>query len=83
MTILGDALLEVTGAYRINYDILCNTEQALHAHVCPRYMTEPEELRKGPPWAYSKRQINQIPFDCTRDKALMEQLAEAIQRRLE
>jgi diadenosine tetraphosphate (Ap4A) HIT family hydrolase len=83
MTILGDALLEVTGAYRINYDILGNTEQALHAHVCPRYLTEPEELRRGPPWAYSKRQINQVPFDDTRDKALMDQLAEAIRRRLE
>ena len=39
MAILGDALLEVTGAYRINYEILGNTEPALHAHVFPRYLT--------------------------------------------
>jgi diadenosine tetraphosphate (Ap4A) HIT family hydrolase len=83
MTILGDALLEVTGAYRINYDILCNTEQALHAHVCPRYLSEPEDLRKGPPWVYSERGINQVSFDVTRDRELMEQLSEAIRQRLE
>lgn len=82
MTVLGDALLEVTGAYRINYDILCNTEPALHAHVCPRYLSEPEELRKGPPWVYSRRGLNQVPFDAARDKELMTQLAEAIQERL-
>ncbi len=33
MTVLGDALLEVTGAARINYEILGNSEPALHAHV--------------------------------------------------
>lgn len=83
MSIIGDALLEVTGAYRINYDILCNTEPALHAHVCPRYLTEPAELRQGPPWGYHARQLNQIPFDYERDKGLMGQLAAAIGRRLE
>jgi diadenosine tetraphosphate (Ap4A) HIT family hydrolase len=82
MTIVGDALLEVTGAYRINYDILCNTEPALHAHICPRYLSEPEELRRGPPWVYSKRGINQIPFDAERDMELMDKLADAICRRL-
>jgi diadenosine tetraphosphate (Ap4A) HIT family hydrolase len=82
MTIIGDALLEVTGAYRINYDILCNTEPALHAHICPRYLSEPEELRRGPPWVYSQRSINQTPFDAERDKELMERLAYEISRRL-
>ena len=82
-TIVGDALLEITGAYRINYDILCNTEQALHTHICPRYMSEPEELRRGPPWVYSQRGINQIPFDVKRDQELMAQLAAAIRCRLE
>jgi len=82
MTVIGDALLEVTGAYRINYDILCNTEPALHAHICPRYLNEPEDLRRGPPWVYSQRGINQIPFDAERDKELMDNLAGAICRRL-
>ena len=51
---LGDALLEVTGAYRINYEILGNLEPALHAHVIPRYMNEPEVFRQGPPLFYDK-----------------------------
>src|SRR5512145_3394593 len=37
MSVLGDALLEVTGAFLINYEILGNTDAALHAHVFPRY----------------------------------------------
>lgn len=35
MAVIGDALLEVTDAYRINYEILGNTEPALHAHIFP------------------------------------------------
>lgn len=82
MSVVGDALLEVTGACRINYEILCNLEPALHAHVFPRYLSEPDELRKGPPMEYQNRRINQIPFDYDRDRGLMEQIAEGIKRRL-
>lgn len=49
---LGDAVLKVTGAARINYAILGNLEPALHAHVIPRYADEPEKLRASHPWAY-------------------------------
>lgn len=49
---LGDALLKVTGAVRINYAILGNVEPALHAHVIPRYSDEPEAQRTAHPWAY-------------------------------
>jgi diadenosine tetraphosphate (Ap4A) HIT family hydrolase len=52
MSRLGDALLKVTGATRINYAIFGNQEAALHAHVIPRYLDEPEELRGAQPWAY-------------------------------
>jgi diadenosine tetraphosphate (Ap4A) HIT family hydrolase len=52
MAVLGDALLEVTRARRINYEILGNSEPALHAHLFPRYDTEPAELRNGPVWLY-------------------------------
>jgi len=41
MTVLGDALLGVTGAYRINYEILGNLEPALHAHVFPHNLEVP------------------------------------------
>ena len=49
---LGDAVLKVTGAERINYAILGNLEPALHAHVIPRYADEPAKLRTAHPWAY-------------------------------
>jgi diadenosine tetraphosphate (Ap4A) HIT family hydrolase len=52
MARLGDALLKVTNALRINYAILGNLEPALHAHVMPRYAEEPEALRTAHPWAY-------------------------------
>jgi len=48
MAHLGDAVLTVTGAERINYEILGNVEPALHAHVIPRYATEPEASRRAP-----------------------------------
>src|SRR5579862_2233589 len=52
MARLGDALLKVTAALRINYAIFGNEEPALHAHVIPRYPDEPEALRGAQPWAY-------------------------------
>lgn len=78
MAILGDALLEVTGAMRINYEILGNSEAALHAHVFPRYATEPEARRQKPVWFYDWK--NAPPFDLERDRPLMDQIAEAIGR---
>ena len=49
---LGQAVLEVTGAVRINYAMFGNLEPALHAHVHPRFADEPESLRTAHPWAY-------------------------------
>jgi diadenosine tetraphosphate (Ap4A) HIT family hydrolase len=51
MAILGDAVLRSTGALRINYAIFGNVEPALHAHVIPRFDTEPEATRTAQPWA--------------------------------
>ncbi|GAA3196870.1 HIT family protein [Lentilactobacillus kefiri] len=53
MSILGDAVLKATGALRVNYDILGNTDNFLHAHVFPRYQTEAPERLKKPVWLYS------------------------------
>ena len=50
--LLGDAVLAVTGALRINYAIFGNVEPALHAHVHPRYTDEPIEMRTHNPWGY-------------------------------
>jgi diadenosine tetraphosphate (Ap4A) HIT family hydrolase len=52
MARLGDAVLRVTNAERINYEILGNAEPELHAHLFPRYATEPPDLRRMPAWFY-------------------------------
>lgn len=51
MAALGDALLVVTGALRINYAMFGNLEPALHAHAFPRYADEPLATRTAQPWA--------------------------------
>lgn len=52
MARLGDAALQATGALRMNYEILGNSEPELHCHVFPRYASEPEHLRRMPVWFY-------------------------------
>jgi diadenosine tetraphosphate (Ap4A) HIT family hydrolase len=83
MAMVGDALLEVTGAYRINYAIAGNTDPFLHAHIVPRYLTEPEVLRKGLPWSHPQAEIDSVLFDYDRDKPLMEILCQAIEKHLQ
>ena len=51
MAALGDALLAVTGALRINYAMFGNLEPALHAHAFPRYADEPAATCTAQPWA--------------------------------
>ena len=76
MSRLGDALLKVTGAVRINYAIFGNREAALHAHVIPRYVDEPQEMRGEQPWAYD---WSAAP---TFERASCQQLAESLLREL-
>jgi diadenosine tetraphosphate (Ap4A) HIT family hydrolase len=51
MGLVGDALLGITAALRINYAIFGNVDPALHAHIFPRHSTEPEATRTAQPWA--------------------------------
>jgi diadenosine tetraphosphate (Ap4A) HIT family hydrolase len=51
MAMVGDALLDVMAALRINYAIFGNVEPALHAHIFPRHSSEPEATRSAQPWA--------------------------------
>lgn len=74
MSVIGDALLSVTDAYRINYEILGNAEAALHAHIFPRYRAEPDNLRRAPVWSYDWE--NAPPFDASRDQPLMDRIAQ-------
>jgi diadenosine tetraphosphate (Ap4A) HIT family hydrolase len=52
MSMVGDVLLRLTGAVRVNYAIFGNLEPALHAHIVPRYSDEPSERRTQQPWAW-------------------------------
>ena len=74
MTVIGDALLATTDAHRINYEILGNSEVALHAHIFPRRVTEPDQYRFGPVFAYPKAVRESRPFDPVRDEALRQAL---------
>ena len=76
MTRVGDALLKVCGALRVNYAMFGNADPALHAHVVPRYQDEPEDKRTAHPWSYD---WNQAP---TFDRKGMEELAEGLRREL-
>ena len=80
MSLIGDALLEVTGAALINYEILGNTDRALHAHIIPRYADEPDEQRRRPIWFSDLKKAPK--FDPQHDRPLMDRIAQAIQKRL-
>lgn len=62
MARLGDAVLLVTGAERINYEILGNVEPALHAHVIPRHASEDADLRKKPVWLHDWKAAAAVDF---------------------
>jgi diadenosine tetraphosphate (Ap4A) HIT family hydrolase len=78
-TTLGDAVLAVTGALRINYAIFGNVEPALHVHVVPRYVDEPEALRTAHPWGYDWAAAPR--FDALRDRSLLAALRREIESR--
>lgn len=74
MAALGDAVLAVTGAVRINYEMLGNLEPALHAHVFPRYDDEPTELKTKPVWLYPQETWEASAFDLQRDQTIMDEI---------
>jgi len=73
---LGQAVLEVTGALRINYAMFGNLEPALHAHVFPRFETEAQEFKTAHPWGYDWSKAR--PFDSSVDGALLTALRERL-----
>ena len=78
MVRIGDALLQLTDAYRINYEILGNSEPELHAHIVPRYRTESDDLRVQPPWAYDWP--NAAPYSAEVHGALQQALRMELMR---
>ena len=80
MTILGDAVLQVCRPHRLNYAMLGNLEPALHAHIIPRYASEPAEMRTSPIWSYPPEIWNaeQHAFDLARHASLQERLRDSL-----
>ena len=79
MTAIGDALLATTDAYRVNYEILGNSEPALHAHIFPRRMTEPDQYRFGPVFSYPKAERESRPFDSVRESLLLRSIRDFLE----
>jgi diadenosine tetraphosphate (Ap4A) HIT family hydrolase len=48
MTRVGDALLAIQGAARINYETWGNLDPALHTHIVPRYLDEALDKKNLP-----------------------------------
>ena len=69
-SVVGDALLQITGAVRINYEILGNLAPALHVHIFPRFDDEPDELRTAPVWSYDWEAAR--AFDADIDRPMMD-----------
>lgn len=75
----GDALLDATGAERINYETLGNSEPALHTHLIPRYHDEPAEKRRMP--AFMEYSWADAPkFDKKRDADLVRRIRQALNK---
>jgi len=82
MALIGEALMAVTPAYRINYEILGNLDPWLHAHVMPRFADEPDEYRAAPAWAYPKERREAAPFSPHRHASLVAALGDELDRLL-
>lgn len=77
MARMGDAVLAATGALRMNYEILGNSEPELHCHIFPRYVSEPEQKRKMPAWFYDWKTA--IPYAEETHGDLRKQIAHLLQ----
>lgn len=78
MAALGDAVLAVTHAVRINYAIFGNQDPALHAHVIPRYHDEPVPYVTSHPWAYDWAKAP--AFDAETHRELRDRIHAALSR---
>ncbi len=72
---VGDALLAVTGATRVNYETLGNAAPSLHTHVTPRFSDEPK-WRQGMAPAFLRLFARR--FDPARDGETMRALKAAL-----
>ncbi|NVY96290.1 hypothetical protein HU830_03745 [Lactobacillus sp. DCY120] len=83
MSLVGDALIKVCYPHKINYDILGNTDNFLHAHIFPRYQSEPAQRLSKPVWLYSPEHWTapQYQYDSKQHAALRQELTQALIKR--
>ena len=74
MSQVGESIMKVVGAVRMNYEMLGNLEPALHAHIIPRFHDEPSELKTLPYWKYPDKLIQDFQFSIEKDSELMNQI---------
>ena len=63
MTLIGDAIIQVCKALRINYCTLMNLDHYLHTHIIARYDWEPDEYKTGLSFSYPKEQRYQEQYE--------------------
>ena len=80
MSLVGDAIADVCQPLRVNYEILGNTDDFLHAHIIPRYDWEDEAYRKQPVWLYprERRTDPEFAFDEEKHGELKSKLTEKL-----
>ena len=83
LVLLGDAVLEVTGAERINYLVLCNQVPELHGHCVPRFTSEDPELRLQGPFEAYDFGASPVADGADADRELVAELRASLQRLLD
>lgn len=80
MSRVGQVLLEVLPALRINYEILGNVVPALHGHIIPRFANEDEDKRLLS--IFCGYRLNELPpTDLTVAAPLMAKIRDKLQER--
>ena len=84
MSIVGDAIIEVCQPLRVNYGILGNSHPHLHAHLFPRYETEPEHLKTRNVWQYPEEYWTdkKYKFDEVKHRDLKAALTNSIKNKM-
>lgn len=80
MTVIGDAILHVCKPLRVNYSILMNLDNFLHAHIEARYDWEPDAYKRGPSSLYPRelRYSDEYAFSEERHGAMKRALTDYI-----
>jgi len=82
MSLVGEAVMACTDAWRVNYEILGNADPVLHAHVWPRFSTEAPEYRSGPVHRYPPELRRSVPYSPIVHGAVRDRLRAFLRHRL-